>query len=88
MRSGAMRVTGVTRCLPTLITSSFDDFAACARVLAGVADPAIAGIHMEGPYISPEDGAARRASARAHVAAAAVDDSGAARTPPTAASCW
>ena len=27
----AMRATGVTRCLPTLITSSFDRFAACAR---------------------------------------------------------
>jgi N-acetylglucosamine-6-phosphate deacetylase len=68
-----MRATGVTRCLPTLITSSFDQFAASARVLAGVANPAIAGIHMEGPYISPEDGA-RGAHAREHTAAASLDD--------------
>lgn len=52
-----MRATGVTRCLPTLITSPFEEFAASARVLARSGNPAIAGIHMEGPYISPEDGA-------------------------------
>lgn len=68
-----MRKTGVTRCLPTLITSSFDRFAASARVLGRVSDPAIAGIHMEGPYISPEDGA-RGAHPRAHVARASVED--------------
>jgi N-acetylglucosamine-6-phosphate deacetylase len=68
-----MRETGVTRCLPTLITSSFDRFAASAGVLARVSDPAIAGIHMEGPYISPEDGA-RGAHLRAHVASPSVDD--------------
>lgn len=51
-----MRLTGVTRCLPTLITSSLDEFTASARVIARVSDPAIAGIHMEGPYLSPEDG--------------------------------
>lgn len=28
----AMRATGVTRCLPTIITSSIEHFAACARV--------------------------------------------------------
>jgi N-acetylglucosamine-6-phosphate deacetylase len=68
-----MRATGVTRCLPTLITSSFDEFAAGARILARSAHAAIAGIHMEGPYISPEDGA-RGAHPRAHVIAASVDD--------------
>ena len=68
-----MRETGVTRCLPTLITSSFDRFAANARVLARVSQPAIVGIHMEGPYLSPEDGA-RGAHPRAHVAPASVDD--------------
>jgi N-acetylglucosamine-6-phosphate deacetylase len=68
-----MRATGVTRCLPTLITSSFDRFAANARVIARVADPAIAGLHMEGPYISPEDGA-RGAHPRGHVIDASVDD--------------
>jgi N-acetylglucosamine-6-phosphate deacetylase len=68
-----LRATGVTRCLPTLITSSFDDFAASARVLARVTDAAIAGIHMEGPYISPEDGP-RGAHPRAHAMDASVDD--------------
>ena len=52
-----MRATGVTRCLPTLITSSFEQFACSARVLGRMSNAAIAGIHMEGPYLSPEDGA-------------------------------
>lgn len=68
-----VRRTGVTRCLPTLITSSFEDFAASARVLARVRSAAIAGIHMEGPYLSPDDGP-RGAHPRAHVRAAAIDD--------------
>jgi N-acetylglucosamine-6-phosphate deacetylase len=71
----AMRATGVTRCLPTIITSSFDHFAACARVIVRHANPdgAIAGIHMEGPYISPLDGF-RGAHPLAHCAAASIDD--------------
>jgi N-acetylglucosamine-6-phosphate deacetylase len=68
-----MRATGVTRCLPTLITSSFEHFAAGARLLARSPHPAIAGIHMEGPYVSPEDGA-RGAHQRADVVAASIDD--------------
>ena len=68
-----MRETGVTRCLPTLITSSFDRFAVSARVLARVSHPAIAGIHLEGPYLSPEDGA-RGAHPLEHVAPASIDD--------------
>jgi N-acetylglucosamine-6-phosphate deacetylase len=68
-----MRSTGVTRCLPTLITSSFDDFAASARVLMSVDDTAIAGLHMEGPYISPADGA-RGAHPREHVRPASIED--------------
>jgi N-acetylglucosamine-6-phosphate deacetylase len=68
-----MRATGVTRCLPTLITSSFDRFAAGARVLARMPAAAVAGIHMEGPYVSPADGA-RGAHPREHVADADVDD--------------
>jgi N-acetylglucosamine-6-phosphate deacetylase len=68
-----MRATGVTCCLPTLITSSFDRFAANARVLARMTTPAIAGIHMEGPYLSPEDGA-RGAHPREHVAPASIED--------------
>lgn len=69
----ALRATGVTRCLPTVITSPLDAFAACARVLTRTNDPTIAGIHMEGPYISPEDGP-RGAHARAHVIPASVED--------------
>jgi N-acetylglucosamine-6-phosphate deacetylase len=68
-----MRDSGVTRCLPTLITSSTAQFAAAARVLSRVTDPAIAGIHMEGPYISAEDGW-RGAHPREHVCAASVED--------------
>ncbi len=69
----AMRLTGVTRFLPTLITSSVERFAACAKILALTRHPAIAGIHMEGPYISGEDGA-RGAHPLAHVAAASRED--------------
>jgi N-acetylglucosamine-6-phosphate deacetylase len=68
-----LRATGVTRCLPTLITSPFEVFAAGARLLARIDDPAIAGLHMEGPYISPEDGP-RGAHPRAHVTDASIDD--------------
>jgi N-acetylglucosamine-6-phosphate deacetylase len=68
-----LRATGVTRCLPTLITSSFAAFAASAGMLARIGDPGIAGLHMEGPYISPEDGA-RGAHPRGHVIDASVDD--------------
>ena len=68
-----MRSTGVTRCLPTLITSSFEQFAASARVLSRMTCPAIAGIHMEGPYVSPEDGT-RGAHPREHVKPATIDD--------------
>lgn len=68
-----MRARGVTRALPTLVTSSFEDFAASARVIARMADEAVAGIHMEGPYISPADGP-RGAHPRTHVIAASADD--------------
>ena len=68
-----MRATGVTRCLPTLITSSFEDFARRARVLATLEHPACAGIHMEGPYLSPEDGA-RGAHPRTYIADATIED--------------
>src|SRR4029079_2868044 len=48
----AMTATGVPQYLPTLITSSLDHFASCAKALLDFAHPAIAGLHMEGPYIS------------------------------------
>jgi N-acetylglucosamine-6-phosphate deacetylase len=69
----AMRTTGVTRCLPTLITSSLETFAACAASVLACGDAAVAGVHMEGPYISAEDGP-RGAHPREHVSAASVDD--------------
>jgi N-acetylglucosamine-6-phosphate deacetylase len=69
----ALRATGVTRLLPTLITSPLENFAACARTLTGLGAPAIAGLHMEGPYISPDDGP-RGAHRREYVCAASVED--------------
>jgi N-acetylglucosamine-6-phosphate deacetylase len=69
----ALEKTGVTRFLPTLITSSLETFSACARTIARTTHPAIAGIHMEGPYLSPEDGP-RGAHSRAFVRGADVDD--------------
>lgn len=69
----AMLLTGVTRVLPTLITSPLDAFVRSAQVLARLEHPSIAGIHMEGPYISAEDGP-RGAHPREWVAPASVDD--------------
>ncbi|MCY0898030.1 MAG: N-acetylglucosamine-6-phosphate deacetylase [Firmicutes bacterium] len=53
---------GVTRCCPTVITRPREDTEAILRVLAtacardGRVDAAVAGIHLEGPYLSAEDG--------------------------------
>ena len=69
----ALQDTGVTRCLPTIITSSFEGFAPCARAVVASGHPAVAGIHMEGPYISPEDGP-RGAHPREWTREASVDD--------------
>ena len=69
----ALRKTGVTRCLPTVITSSTDDLASCAQAILASGHPAVAGLHKEGPYISPEDGP-RGAHPRAWVRDASVDD--------------
>jgi N-acetylglucosamine-6-phosphate deacetylase len=68
-----MRATGVTRCLPTLITSSLEAFRARAAVFAEMDHPAIAGLHMEGPYLSPVDGP-RGAHPLADIAPARRDD--------------
>jgi N-acetylglucosamine-6-phosphate deacetylase len=68
-----LRERGVTRFLPTLVTSSFERFAKCAKTLVQTRHPAVAGLHMEGPYISPEDGA-RGAHPRQYVVAASMDD--------------
>ncbi len=53
--------TGVTRCLPTVITGPADDMVACLRNLAQARRElpmgrAIAGFHVEGPHIASEDG--------------------------------
>jgi N-acetylglucosamine-6-phosphate deacetylase len=69
----AIEQTGVTRFLPTLITSSLETFSASARTIARVSHPAIAGIHMEGPYIAREDGP-RGAHPREFVRDADVED--------------
>jgi N-acetylglucosamine-6-phosphate deacetylase len=69
----ALRATGVTRFLPTLITSSLERFSRCVRSILRFSDPAIAGIHMEGPYLSPDDGP-RGAHPREHVIAASIQD--------------
>src|SRR5688500_509372 len=68
-----LRATGVTRYLPTLVTSSLEWFARCALVLFEFVHPAIAGIHMEGPYISAQAGA-RGAHDQAHVIPASIED--------------
>ncbi len=65
--------TGVTRALPTLITASLDRLAICARRLARHPHRAIAGLHLEGPYISPLDGF-RGAHPREHVRDASIED--------------
>ena len=69
----ALRNTGVTRVLPTLITGPLDRFVSCVRTILAVDDPAIAGIHQEGPYISSTDGP-RGAHPRAHTIPASLDD--------------
>lgn len=63
--------TGVTHLLPTIITGSHEHIAACFANLVKAADefPAVAyatlGFHLEGPFISTEDGP-RGAHPRAH----------------------
>jgi N-acetylglucosamine-6-phosphate deacetylase len=56
-----MYATGVTRCLPTVITGSPEQMTGALRNLAAARDAiaegrSIEGFHVEGPYISPEDG--------------------------------
>jgi N-acetylglucosamine-6-phosphate deacetylase len=54
----AMLATGVTRCLPTVITGSREDMLNCLSNLRKAQNrlPAIAGFHVEGPHIGSEDG--------------------------------
>jgi N-acetylglucosamine-6-phosphate deacetylase len=54
--------TGVTAFCPTIITESFDHISKCISNLVRAADEspefarAMLGIHVEGPFISPDDG--------------------------------
>ncbi|NND91977.1 MAG: N-acetylglucosamine-6-phosphate deacetylase [Granulosicoccus sp.] len=58
----AMLATGVTRCLPTVITADFAWQSRCFATLESarngfpVANAMIAGYHLEGPFMSPEPG--------------------------------
>jgi N-acetylglucosamine-6-phosphate deacetylase len=64
--------TGVTGFCPTIITGSFDHIAECVSNLVRAADEsrefarAMVGVHVEGPFISPEDGP-RGAHPKPHV---------------------
>ncbi len=69
----ALLDTGVTRFLATLITAPLDDFARCARAVLEADHPSVAGLHMEGPYINPNDGP-RGAHRRMHVLPALLGD--------------
>lgn len=67
----ALWTTGVTRVCPTVITGPLDRIERSLRAIAAarrhaVVRHSIVGIHLEGPYISPEDGP-RGAHSRAHV---------------------
>lgn len=70
--TGILLSAGVTAYCPTLITNSDEALAAAAAAIAEAARryPAVrrglAGIHLEGPFISPEDGP-RGAHPRQHV---------------------
>jgi N-acetylglucosamine-6-phosphate deacetylase len=71
--SACMEATGVTSFLPTLISSDLPRFAACATAVLSSGAPGILGLHMEGPYIGPDDGP-RGAHDAAAMTAASQDD--------------
>jgi N-acetylglucosamine-6-phosphate deacetylase len=58
----AMLATGVTRCLPTLITAAEGHLASCFRALEAaraalpLARQMVLGYHLEGPFLSARDG--------------------------------
>jgi len=74
----AMWTQGTTTFFPTVITNSVESIGASLRAIAGACDDdadvraAVGGIHLEGPFISPEDGA-RGAYARQFVRAPEFD---------------
>jgi N-acetylglucosamine-6-phosphate deacetylase len=69
----ALREHGVTRLLPTIVSCAAERFRQCARAILRADAPAILGIHMEGPYISADDGP-RGAHRREDTAPASIDD--------------
>ena len=75
--TAALRAHGVTRFLPTIITADLRRMGDCLRAAAHAveSEPAVAdavpGLHLEGPFVSPEDGA-RGAHPAAHVRPADV----------------
>jgi N-acetylglucosamine-6-phosphate deacetylase len=61
LAANAIMKTGVTRFLPTVITASPEAIATCLRNLLAAAQQLprpcmVAGFHVEGPHIGPEDG--------------------------------
>jgi len=73
-----LREKGVVFFCPTVITHSFDHLAMCLRALseackAAVVANAIAAIHLEGPYLSHEDGP-RGAHPLEHIREASWDE--------------
>ncbi|WP_159888729.1 N-acetylglucosamine-6-phosphate deacetylase [Paenibacillus puerhi] len=72
--TGRLSQYGITSYYPTIITNSDEAITEALRVIAETCDrypeetASIAGIHLEGPFISPEDGA-RGAHGKAYVKA-------------------
>jgi N-acetylglucosamine-6-phosphate deacetylase len=64
--SARLNALGVTTYLPTVVTAASEAIAARLTAIAAADRTSIAGIHLEGPFISPEDGP-RGAHPRAHV---------------------
>lgn len=68
----AILATGTTRILPTVVTAPLDEMEHELRVIARAieADPLVSamcpGVHVEGPFLSPEDGP-RGAHPRRHI---------------------
>lgn len=71
--ASAMSATGVTRFLPTFITCTVEHLAACAKPWLQTPLAAVAGFHLEGPYINGNDGP-RGAHPQAFVQAPSIDD--------------
>ena len=74
----AQRAAGVTRLLPTVITGSAKNMTGSLRNLARARRElpeavSFAGFHVEGPWISPDDGP-RGAHPKEHVRAASVEE--------------